>query len=123
VPPRVQIFLRLLSHNKLLTRDNILKRQHLQDVRCLFCAENGSVEHLCFSCDIVKLVWQEIALITQNRIGESYESVARLWISNKKICAIKMTSAIMWNSWKMRNEIYFGRLILSGLQIIWRRIA
>jgi hypothetical protein len=34
-----------------------------------------------------------------------------------------MTSAIMWNSWKMRNEIFFDRLIWSGLQIVWRRIA
>jgi hypothetical protein len=88
VPRRVQFFLWLMSHNKFLTRDNLSKPHHLQDVRCLFCAENESVEHLCFSCDIVNLVWREIGVITKNCIGESYESVTRLWIINKKNCAI-----------------------------------
>ena len=37
VPPIILFFLWLVSHNKILTRDNLCKRQHLDDLSCLFC--------------------------------------------------------------------------------------
>jgi hypothetical protein len=40
VPPRLHVFLWLLANNKLFTRDNLSKRQHLDDGPCVFCAEN-----------------------------------------------------------------------------------
>ena len=46
VPQRIQIFLWLLVKNKPLTRDNLQKRQHVEDVTCLFCGESESVDHL-----------------------------------------------------------------------------
>ena len=35
IPPRVHVFLWLLSKNKLLSRDNLNKRQQLSDLSCL----------------------------------------------------------------------------------------
>jgi hypothetical protein len=99
IPPRVQVFLWLISHNKVLTRDNLAKQQHVQDATCLFCGENESVDHLCFSCDVVKIIWNGISSLIKFDIGTCYESVARLWISNEKNCVIN--SAVMWNIWKM----------------------
>jgi hypothetical protein len=46
VPPRVHIFLWLMSKGKLLTRDNLVKRKHLNDKSCLFCSEEESIYHL-----------------------------------------------------------------------------
>jgi hypothetical protein len=37
VPPKIQFFLWLLFHNKLLTRDNLVKRQSVDDLTCVFC--------------------------------------------------------------------------------------
>ena len=48
IPPRVQIFLWLLSKNKILTRDNLAKRQKVDTVSCLLCSEHESVQHLFF---------------------------------------------------------------------------
>jgi hypothetical protein len=102
IPPRVQVFLWLVSHNKILTRDNLAKRQHVNDPSCLFCGEIETMEHLCFSCDVTRLIWRNVSDIVKTNVGISYENVARLWISNKKNCAINMiTSVIMWNLWKM----------------------
>lgn len=36
IPPRVQIFLWLLSKNKLLTRDTLVKRREVPDKSCIF---------------------------------------------------------------------------------------
>ena len=48
VPTRIHIFLWLLSNNKTLTRTNLAKRRHVEDITCLFCNENESVHHLFF---------------------------------------------------------------------------
>ena len=42
IPPRVQIFLWLVSKNKILTRDNLAKRREVSDKTCLFCNEPES---------------------------------------------------------------------------------
>jgi hypothetical protein len=37
IPPRIHFFLWLLSHNRLLTRDNLSKRRDVDDPSYLFC--------------------------------------------------------------------------------------
>jgi hypothetical protein len=61
IPPMVQVFLWLVSNNKILTRDNLAKRQPVQDKRCLFCSELETVEHIFFECEIVKNVWAVVS--------------------------------------------------------------
>lgn len=53
IPPRVQIFLWLLSKNKLLTQDNLAKRRDVQVKTFLFCTELETICH-CF----LSAVWQ-----------------------------------------------------------------
>jgi len=37
-----------------------------------------------------------------------FECVAKWWLSRKKYLVLNMcTSAVMWATWKLRNEIYF----------------
>ena len=38
VPPRIHFFLWLVSHIKILTRDNLVKRQKVDDLSCVFCS-------------------------------------------------------------------------------------
>jgi hypothetical protein len=38
VQPRVHVFLWLLVNNRLLTRDNLVKRQYVPDHSCVFCS-------------------------------------------------------------------------------------
>jgi hypothetical protein len=39
IPPKIQFFLSLLTHNKLLSRDNSIKRKSIDDLTCVFCDE------------------------------------------------------------------------------------
>jgi hypothetical protein len=43
IHPRVHVFLWLLFNNKLLTRDNLQKRQQVPDLSCVFSLEHESV--------------------------------------------------------------------------------
>jgi hypothetical protein len=47
VPPRVHVFLWLLSNNKLMKRDN-LKKGIWANLLCEFCSEPESITHLVF---------------------------------------------------------------------------
>jgi len=61
IPSRVQIFLWLLSKNKLLTRDNLAKRRNVDDKSCIFCSEPESIHHLFIDCCVAKIMWSELS--------------------------------------------------------------
>jgi hypothetical protein len=54
VSPRLHVFLWLWANNKILTRDNLVTIQHLDDITCVFCAKNESCEHLFLECVVAK---------------------------------------------------------------------
>ena len=74
IPPRVHIFLWLLSNNKLLSRDNLSKRRTIDDLTCQFCCEVESVPHLFFGCCVVKLVLSDISDLIRKSVGQDFES-------------------------------------------------
>jgi hypothetical protein len=50
VPPRIHVFLWLLANDKGLTRDNLTKRRHVEDMSCLFRNDEESISHVFFEC-------------------------------------------------------------------------
>jgi len=108
VPTRIHIFLWLLSNNKTLTRTNLAKRRHVEDITCLFCNENESVHHLFFGCCVASVMWRHLSEIFDVNLGADYESVARWWLSNNRHAIMNMTcAALMWSIWKLRNDLCF----------------
>ena len=64
IPPRIQIFLSLLVNNKLLTRDNLSKRQEVGDPTCVFCSEQESCFHLFSACVVAIEFWKAMCVLT-----------------------------------------------------------
>jgi hypothetical protein len=60
IPPRIQIFLCLLSQNKIMTRDNFRCRGISKPLECSLCNEIESVTHLFFDCIVSKLLWNDV---------------------------------------------------------------
>lgn len=60
VPPGIHIFLWLVAYNKVMTRDNLLKRNMQKTLNCVFCSEHESVQHLFCECVVALQVWKEI---------------------------------------------------------------
>jgi hypothetical protein len=67
IPPRVQIFLYLVSNNRLLNGDNLAKRRDASDPTCIFCTEKESITHLFFDCCISRNNW-DIVLVGLSRL-------------------------------------------------------
>jgi hypothetical protein len=108
VPPRIHIFLWLVANNKILTRDNLSKRKSLDDMSCLFCSESESASHLFFNCCVAKYAWETLSEILNFWTRQDFESVAKLWLQNKKYKFVNLcTTAMLWTLWKSRNELVF----------------
>ena len=120
IPPRVQFFQWLLSsHNRILTRVNLKKRSDVSDPTCLFCNELESITHLFFDCCVAMNVWKVVTEVIDVNIGSDYESIARLWVANKKFfIANVISSAILWSLWKLRNEICFQEMVWTGMRMV-----
>lgn len=123
-PPRVQFFLCLLSQNRTLMRDNSQKRRDVTDPTCLFCNELESISHLFFDCIVAVNVWKAVAEVVDVNISSDYESVARLWVANKKYLVTNViSSAVLWSLWKLRNEICFQGVVWLGMRMVLIRIT
>jgi hypothetical protein len=64
-PPNIHFFLWLLFHNSILTRDNLVKRQNVDDLTCVFCNEPGTCTHFLLECMVARAIWQEILHLTR----------------------------------------------------------
>lgn len=107
IPPRVQIFLWLLSKNKLLTRDNLAKRREVIDqTQSVLWRE--TINRLFFECIIAQRIWS-VTLGFLNVSGEcSFEIMTSRWIVNKRFDVVNIASyAILWCLWKIRNNLCF----------------
>ena len=109
IPSRVQVFLWLLSNNKLLTRDNLAKRREVNEKSCVFCDEPESISHLFFDCCVVNIMWELCSSIFGIQLSGGFENVAKWWLSRKKHAVLNMcTSAVLWCIWNMRNVFLFS---------------
>ena len=113
-----------MAKNKLLTRDNLQKRQHVEDATCFFCNESESIEHLFFGCVVAKELWRVIGDFSNSQPWMSISNILEWWSSNKNRPAdCLLHSAALWALWKYRNDMYFNRIPWSGMQVLWRKTA
>lgn len=84
----------------------VWRRQIIKPEECLYCLEKETVHHLMFSCIVARNIWSVVSEFFAVSIGDSYKSVARLWVANSKNSAlISICAAVMWNLWKLRNDM------------------
>jgi hypothetical protein len=124
VPPRLHIFLWLLANNKVLTRDNLAKRRHLDDKSCLFCNEPETNAHLFFGCCVAQVMWGVIAeLFTLPRVKD-FESFGKMWLRGKNFKAYNVLyTAVVWSLWKTRNNLCFQGMAWTKVEAVMSRCA
>jgi hypothetical protein len=124
IPPRVQFFLWLLANNRVLTRDNLAKRQEVTNKRCFLCDEKESSQHLFFDCVVAKNMRKGIYDIVGRDMGNSFDSGGVCWPSEKKYVNINIISpAALWGLWKLRNELCFQDGAWISMKHLWWKEA
>jgi hypothetical protein len=124
IPLGCMCFLWLLANNKLLARDNLSKRQKLEDMIYIFCKDNEIVARLFFDCVVVKEMWRNLSCITGIAVNAGLFDVFRLWICEKThIVSNIVHAAALWSLWKQRNDLCFNRLSWPSMQVLFHRIS
>jgi hypothetical protein len=125
VPPKIHFFLWLIAQNKLLTRDNLVKRQNVDDLTCLFCNEEESCSHLFCDCVVFSAAWSELKRLNNISVDIHHISdLTNLWNHDKKFRITNMIlAALLRGIWLMRNDMCFNRTNWSGMQTLWRKLA
>jgi hypothetical protein len=124
VPPKIHFFMWLIAHNRILTRDNLVKKQNVDDMTCVFYNEVESNSHMFFECVVAKAIWKHILHVTRlDSTQVSLEALAGSWEHNKTHKMLNMIiAAVLWSIWLTRNGMCFNRSPWLGLQVIWRKI-
>jgi hypothetical protein len=124
VPPKIQLFLWLLSHNKLATIDNLNKKGMSKPTQCCFCAEDESTGHLFFECVVAREIWRYVCAFLGIGIGHDYLSVTARWLQKKKCYGVNIISAVVLQSiWLTINDfIFHNKHVWSDVKTIVRRM-
>lgn len=107
-------FLWLISHDRLSTRDFLIKRKVDVPTTCLFCDENESIARLFLHCSFVKTVWSEISNKLHWFFSMPADTSAVLQAQNllqhnkaSNVVWNMIPAAILWNIWKEHNGRVF----------------
>jgi hypothetical protein len=123
VPPKFQLFLWLLSHNKLATMDNLKKRGLDKPEQCCFCSKKESTVHLFFECVVSKAIWSYVCEFLGLSIGEDYISVASKWLHENKFYTVNIISTVALRGiWLTRNDFNFHKQGWLDVKTILKRM-
>jgi hypothetical protein len=107
-------------NNKIMTRDNLKKRNLNRPETCVFCSCNESIQHLFFKCIVAKLVWVEIADFFGKPVGANLDSIEQYWLANKSNDALNsIYIVVLWSIWRLRNDIIFNGVTWLSMKQIW----
>jgi len=128
--PKISTFLWLLSHNRILTWDNLRKRKFEGPSICLNCKmEEETAVHLMQLCPFSRILWEKVTFRCQKegrKIGDLNNTI-RNWPQAPYQSNILNTlwqiipGIVMWNLWKERNRRIFKNQSMDEQQV-WQII-
>jgi hypothetical protein len=126
IPWKIKIFLWLLKRNRVLTKENLIKRGWQGNPKCQFCDDFESTEHLFITCPFVNQIWIWIAL--HNNFVFQCHSIADLWLldaaiplKDKPIIEL-IRGVVLWSIWIERNRLCFQNGCISTLKSFGAKI-
>jgi hypothetical protein len=109
VPPKIQLFLLLVSQNKLATVDNLYQKGMGKPTQCCLCDENESIRHLFFKCTVVTVIWCFVREYIGLDVGNDYISVASKWMQKemllRRMWKLTMEERIIYKEAKMEEMV------------------
>lgn len=113
LPPKIQVFMWLLTHNKILTKSNLLKRGWTGNCSCHFCLSRETVDHLFLNCSRTRQIWFcmgscQLLFIEWNSISDILPFVYTL-PQPHRTAFLTVFGALAWTIWSQRNSICFNQ--------------
>jgi hypothetical protein len=117
------MWLWLIWHNAIATKDTMTERGWIGNPFCQFCRQKETILHLFFSCPTTKYVWSCVAKAIGASTRPGNFSQIFWWFPRhghaSRNVQILGVAAICWVIWKLRNRACFeGKLIHSPIKLI-----
>jgi hypothetical protein len=114
LPHKIKVLFWLVARNKILTRDNLMKRNWIGSLDCCFYGVDESIDHLFFHCPIAKYMWRVIQVALNLRlIPNSISNLYDNWLCKPKDKTANLVlfgcGALFWAIWRTRNDWCFGK--------------
>ena len=113
VPYRIQMFLWLLLHNKLLMNAERYRRHMVDSPKCVICsADEEDLNHVFRDCPNATLTWQ--ALQSHNPFGTDSNESREVWLKKNLTQQLGVPNwptkflITLWYIWKWRCKTCFG---------------
>ena len=114
VPPKIRVFIWLLSKNRILTKTNLNKRGWRGFQTCVFCSHIETVNHLFLECQFVKQIWFWMGQCQSHFLDwHNMNDIRKFALSlptDQRTAFLTVFCAICWTVWKHRNEISFQNM-------------
>jgi zinc-binding in reverse transcriptase len=116
----------MLRKNKVLTKDNLIRRGWQGDISCVFYGDFETVNHLFVSYNFAKIIWNWIA--RYNSFTFEGAVLDDIWLIDcciplkDKLLVELIRSAICWVIWLERNKVIFLGSAISSMRTLDLRI-
>ena len=125
IPLKIKIFLWYLGRGVILTKENLAKRGWTGSMKCCFCNQNETIQHIFFDCYLIRNIWRIIYFAFNIERPININHIIENWATNKGIAHRKKlligVAAMFWSIWLCRNDVAFNfKPIPSILQVLFR---
>ncbi|XP_078173945.1 uncharacterized protein LOC144567651 [Carex rostrata] len=127
IPPKIKVFMWLLSKNRILTKDNLAIKGWLGNHKCQFCLEEETVDHLFLTCSTVKqvLFWlgNTPNFLPDWHVFQDVLDFGFALPSTHKTYFLITLSAFAWTIWNSRNKMCFQHTPLESVRSLVTHIV
>lgn len=107
----------------MLTRDNLSKRQHIEDLNVYFMMNMNLSNTFLFGCIVARVVSDVIVDIFQFPLPNSMDDLCAMWPKLKMVVPNLSCVAALWSLRTMRNAMHFHALVWKDAQILLARVS
>lgn len=124
--PKISTFLWFLSHKRILTWDNLVKRGFTGPSQCPNCLQNAeTIQHLLLLCPLANTFWEKCSFRCQNtKSTGDITNIIRTWPHRPFLSPLLnalwslLPGIVFWSLWKERNKQIFKNQA-SSLDPLW----
>ncbi|KAJ1690962.1 hypothetical protein LUZ63_015117 [Rhynchospora breviuscula] len=112
IPPSIRLFLILLAHGRILTQDQLLKRNIHIVQGCVLCSQPvlETATHLFFNCPFTLQLWQQLGYQNATVLHSSTDSIQAFLLhlfQHTSTRNLVITATTLWTVWLERNNRTF----------------
>lgn len=116
---KIRIFLWLIAHKSILTKDVLTHRGWKGDTKCQFCGMEESIDHLFLHCSLARFVWNVLKCafdlpVLPNSVEELWLTWLPAFSGNSKKLVMVGVAGLLWVLWNTRNRACFSNVRITS---------